>query len=529
MSLAQIFTAYAGLNLMIIVAFAVLKIIRLPQKNSTQLKIHYAVLVSICGMTLAHPLLPKKEFFKPAAKLWAANSIRSFTKEYYGPYSAGVISVPELSQNSSVNANFVSIAWGLGFLIIFSLGTTFVIRDLKTLIRIRRSSYLSRKIGHLSIYINDTIKIPFSYWLPFQANIVVPNYLLSKRSDFKIAVHHELQHHRNRDTVWVYVLWGLKVTCATNPAIYLWTKWISELQEFAVDEALIEKNKIDLQDYARCLVEVAQTAINQKFNPTCATGLTFLVERNILKRRIESMFQKTSRTISRKISLGFAALVISLLSVVAYATKGLVEDRRISMHQAHQLAKKARVGSEIPVEVNDLVLAELNRYLGTPEGREFMRASLQRMKAFKTVIDEYIVVNNMPSEILAIPIVESGYRNLTEEESNTSGRAAGLWQFIPSTARIFGLKVNETIDERLDVPLASDASMRLLMANKLRFKDWLLSIMAYNFGAKNLQNAIDETGSRDAWTLIRLGHEGDKNYLAKFMAALIILKNPEVL
>ena len=100
---------------------------------------------------------------------------------------------------------------------------------------------------------------------------------------------------------------------------------------------------------------------------------------------------------------------------------------------------------------------------------------------------------------------------------------------ITNTAKNYGLKVNSTIDERLNIEAETDAAMRLLTANKMRFKDWSLSLMAYNMGEGAVQNAINKTGSKDAWELIRAGYEGDKNYLAKVMAVVLILENPSYL
>jgi len=71
--------------------------------------------------------------------------------------------------------------------------------------------------------------------------------------------------------------------------------------------------------------------------------------------------------------------------------------------------------------------------------------------------------------------------------------------------------------------------MRYWRANYLRFRDWQLAGLAYNMGENGVQKAINETGSRNAWDLIRAGHEGDRNYLARLMAAILILKNPESL
>ena len=102
--------------------------------------------------------------------------------------------------------------------------------------------------------------------------------------------------------------------------------------------------------------------------------------------------------------------------------------------------------------------------------------------------------------------------------------------FIPSTASRFGLKKDDEVDERLDVDASTDAAMRYLLSNKLKFNDWQLSVLAYNIGEKNVQNTINKTGSRNVWELARAFYTYNnayKNYYAKFMAAVIIIKNPD--
>lgn len=128
---------------------------------------------------------------------------------------------------------------------------------------------------------------------------------------------------------------------------------------------------------------------------------------------------------------------------------------------------------------------------------------------------------------MAVPIIESGYQNLTEGQSNTPVKAAGLWQFIPTTARNYGLRVDSQKDERLDIALNTDAAMRYLQSNNLRFKDWHLSALAYNMGERAVQKGMNSLNTRDAWTLIRNGYEGDKDYLPKLMAAILIMRSPE--
>ena len=102
--------------------------------------------------------------------------------------------------------------------------------------------------------------------------------------------------------------------------------------------------------------------------------------------------------------------------------------------------------------------------------------------------------------------------------------------FIGSTANHYGLTVNDQVDERMDISLETDAAMRLLTGDYLRFKkNWELSVLAYNVGEEKIQRAIASTGSRDAWTLIRAGLSTDKDYYPRLMAAILIMRNPRTL
>lgn len=534
MSLAQVLSTYLNMNLLIVIGFAglglfsfILKLIGWELDARAELKLHYTIMLVVLGCTVLHPMLPRGEVFSPAAKVWSAQSIKSFGQDYSSSDHGGYLSLPTPMGTSTVRADQVSMAWSILGVVVLLLGGVLILRDVRLLLKLKRSSYVIKRLGAVHILVNDDIRVPFSYWLPGQANIVIPSVLIGRRDDCKMAIAHELQHHRHGDTRWVYIMWGLKVVCVANPALYFWNRWISEIQEFACDETLVDRNKVESQAYARCLIEVAQTAIDQKHVPVCATGLTFLVERNLLKRRIERMFSKSSNRTGRALSVGIGLLLATVIGAAAYASKGLVQDRRVSMAQAKAMAVRVQSETGFPVVVNDLVLKQLNRFVGTPEGREFMRDSLARMENYKIVVADYLQKYNVPIEIMAVPLIESGYQNLTEGQSGTSVKSAGLWQFIPSTARNYGLRVDRTKDERLDVALNTDAAMRYLLSNHLRFKDWQLSALAYNMGENAVQKGIDALGSRDAWTLIRNGYEGDRDYLARLMAAILIMRNPE--
>ncbi len=481
----------------------------------------------VLALSLIQPLLPKSEFFSPPAKIWPAQSFHGFGDTNRKSGSGGVLRIPTPIGESSFEADTVAGVFASVAVLVFLFGWISTAKDLQGLFRIKSNVFLIRKIGKTSIFMSDTILVPFSYWVPGQANVIIPSSLVGRDNEYKIAIAHELQHYRQGDTKWVYILRGLKLLCFVNPLIHFWNQWITELQEFACDETLVDQNKVDSQAYIRCLVEVAQSALDLRQKSVCATGLPLRVESNLLNRRIEKMLSKSSTAPGRSIGIAVGSLIAITLAATAFASNGLIQDRRVSMDQAKAMAARAISESEFPLVVNDLVLEQLNRYIGTPEGREHMKGALSRMQNYKDPIGGYIREYRVPIEIMAVPIVESGYQNLKQGESSPTVKSAGLWQLIPSTARNFGLRVDDKVDERLSVSLLTDAAMRYLSSNNLRFKDWQLAALSYNMGESAVQNAMNELNTRDAWTLIRNGFEGDKAYLAKLMAAILIMKNPE--
>src|SRR5690606_24158898 len=108
----------------------------------------------------------------------------------------------------------------------------------------------------------------------------------------------------------------------------------------------------------------------------------------------------------------------------------------------------------------------------------------------------------------------------------SSASAAGIWQFIPSTARKFGLRVDEQVDDRFNVDKLTGAAIsyyRHLLAINEFDQDWRLALLAYNTGESRLKKAMKKAGTKNPWTFDSLG---DKEYLSKIMAGIILLKKP---
>lgn len=218
----------------------------------------------------------------------------------------------------------------------------------------------------------------------------------------------------------------------------------------------------------------------------------------------------------------FAILVTSTITTLAFAAE------RFTIYQPLSLADVQTVvdnsNEDFPLEVNQAILDELNIYVGTDTGRHFVRSALERRKALNEIFAKHLGTR-VPIELEAISLIEAGFQNLAPHTSYP--HSAGMWQFIPQTARAFGLRVDIDVDERLDLNQSTDAAARLLAALYLQFQDWRLAILAYNAGDQRIQAGIEATHSRNPWDIIQAGFEGDTRYLAKVMAGVLVLKNPE--
>ena len=108
-------------------------------------------------------------------------------------------------------------------------------------------------------------------------------------------------------------------------------------------------------------------------------------------------------------------------------------------------------------------------------------------------------------------------------------RAVGPWQFMPSTGKLYGLKIDWWIDERKDPVKSTYAAADHLKNLHNLFGSWPLAMASYNAGAGKVQRAVLRTRSEDFWDLkaSRYIRKETKNYVPKFMAATIIAKNPE--
>jgi len=474
------------------------------------------VLPGISALSQPAELLPRN------AQIWSGSSMRDLTSNSQQTHRIG-FSVA----SSEVSAPLSAVRTAAASLFLAGVVAFAVVLLLETM-RIRRiivdahTIAIRRRVRVLS---SQAIRVPFSLWFPGVHFIVLPVELFARPGDLRMAIRHEAQHHRQLDTRLSYACQLLRLMFFWNPAVHWLHRNIVELQEFSCDEALVQTRKVSPRVYCGCLLRVAESAVGQRFAPLGA-GMLGSGTDSMLKRRVEALLMQPAARRPWPVAV-LGGVVLALMAGTALAFSSTIQDRRISPEQAQLMLEVARRDSNFPFVVNERVVAQLNRLLGTPDGRAFVRASLERMQEHQALIANALAGYGLPSELMAVPLVESSYRNLPAGDNPRHG--AGLWMFIEPTARRFGLTVDGEIDERLDVTLATDAAMRMLGGLYQQFGDWSLALLAYNAGERTVDEAIRATGSRDAWLAVAQGFENDSDYLPRVMAMALIMEDPAAL
>ena len=197
---------------------------------------------------------------------------------------------------------------------------------------------------------------------------------------------------------------------------------------------------------------------------------------------------------------------------------------------AEAFADSSRLAALIPrkapasysVSVNQQVQFFLDRF--TRDRREVVDKWFGRAGRYLAMIRDTPRDHGLPEDLAFVAMIESGFNPVAVSRAG----AKGLWQFMAGTARSYGLRVDQWVDERLDPEKSTLAAAAYLRDLYAQFGSWSLAQAAYNAGEMKVLRAIRSVGSKDFWTLSRTGflRQETKEFVPQIHAATVIGQDP---
>ena len=183
----------------------------------------------------------------------------------------------------------------------------------------------------------------------------------------------------------------------------------------------------------------------------------------------------------------------------------------------------ATTKSDLPLVVNDYVAIYINFFANSQRGHNTLLHSFQRAGRYKAMIERVMAEEGVPHDLIYLAVAESGFQ---PRALNAHSGAGGMWQFMPHGD--YGLARNGYVDERFDPEKSTRAYARYMKYIYNQLGDWYLSMAAYDWGAGNVQRAVQKTGYADYWELYKRNNlPGEtKSYVPEILAAIIIANNP---
>lgn len=175
--------------------------------------------------------------------------------------------------------------------------------------------------------------------------------------------------------------------------------------------------------------------------------------------------------------------------------------------------------TEIEMPYNSIVGSFINMYLNKKRG--LVADMLALHSYYGPIFVEELIKEGMPTELQYLPVIESA---INPNAISRAG-AAGLWQFMPATAKGLGMEVNSLVDERRDARLSSRNAARYLKQLYEIYKDWSLAIAAYNCGPGNVNKALRRAGEgkKDFWEIYNFLPAETRGYVPVFIAANYVM------
>jgi membrane-bound lytic murein transglycosylase D len=179
---------------------------------------------------------------------------------------------------------------------------------------------------------------------------------------------------------------------------------------------------------------------------------------------------------------------------------------------------------DLPVRWDVRVVRYVEFFRDDPRGHATFATLLRHSGRFRDMMRRELRRKSLPEDLVWVALIESGF----DPSARSGSGAAGLWQFMPETAKIYGLAMDRWLDQRFSVQLATAAAIDLFDDLHRRFGSWELALAAYNMGHAGLASVVRRYNTNDFWTLTRT--EGTLPwettlYVPKILAASVIAHN----
>ncbi len=192
--------------------------------------------------------------------------------------------------------------------------------------------------------------------------------------------------------------------------------------------------------------------------------------------------------------------------------------------KAKAAAEIKNTHSDLPLMMTDQVAGYIN-YFSSPHGRPTLEHALARSGRYREMIRRILKDEGVPQDLIYLAQAESGFKPLALSRAG----ARGMWQFMGSRGKSYGLDKNWWVDDRQDPEKATRAAAHHLRDLYNQFGDWYLAMAAYNSGPGTVQHAVKRTGYADFWELYNRNvlPKETRNYVPIIVAVTIMAKNPE--
>ena len=250
-----------------------------------------------------------------------------------------------------------------------------------------------------------------------------------------------------------------------------------------------------------------------------ALGCFFLAEKNSVAQQ---PLNKINTTISpapfsavgdsiNAVDNSLDSLVLETFGEISYSPYPTFEDSIYDM-------RIKSLNTVMPVVYNAEVRKIIDLY--TLRKRDQVEKMLGLSKFYFPIFEKILEENDVPADLKYLSIIESALNPMAVSRSG----AVGLWQFMPGTAKVYGLTMNTYIDERRDILISTEGAATYLKNSYNTYGDWLLAIASYNCGPGNVNKAIALSGGKmDFWSISKYLPKETRGYVPAFIAAMYVM------